>query len=228
MYSFEPVAYVQSPYREKFAIPRQPGLVPSAQGRVILAGAANCEAAVDGLQQFSHLWLQFVFHATAEQGWKPKVRPPRLGGNAKVGVFATRSTFRPNPIGLSAVKLDEICFDEGHWQLRISGFDLLDGTPVLDIKPYIAYSDAIGTSSDSFAQEAPATMPVEFSPLATAQLESQPAFTQLIREVLAQDPRPAYRRGKADNKVYAVHLQDSNVEWQVIGERVVVTAVSDC
>lgn len=228
MFTFEPIAFVRSPYREKFAIPRQPGLVPSARGRVVLRGAANCEAAVEGLQTFSHVWLQFVFHATAEQGWKPKVRPPRLGGNNKIGVFATRSTFRPNPIGLSAVKLDSICFEDGHWQLCISGFDLLDGTPVIDIKPYIAYSDAIQASSDGFAQSIPSTMPVEFSALAQQQLASDPELAQLIREVLAQDPRPAYRRSRPDSKTYAVHLQNSNVQWQVIGQRAVVTAVSDC
>ncbi|MGX5914394.1 tRNA (N6-threonylcarbamoyladenosine(37)-N6)-methyltransferase TrmO [Aliidiomarina sp. Khilg15.8] len=228
MFTFEPIAYVRSPYREKFAIPRQPGLVPSARGRVVLTGPSNCEAAIDGLQHYSHLWLQFVFHATAEQGWKPKVRPPRLGGNARVGVFATRSTFRPNPIGLSAVKLDSLCFEDGHWQLCISGFDLLDGTPVLDIKPYIGYSDALRDSTDSFAQQPPVTMPVEFSPRASHILQDQPELTQLIREVLAQDPRPAYKRGKPDDKIYAVHLQNSNVQWQVIGERAVVTTVSDC
>lgn len=228
MFTFEPIAYVRSPYREKFAIPRQPGLVPSARGRVVLTGTANCEAAVDGLQTYSHLWLQFVFHATAGRGWKPKVRPPRLGGNSKVGVFSTRSTFRPNPIGLSVVKLDHLCFEDGHWQLCISGFDLLDGTPVLDIKPYLAYSDAIQATNDGFAQDLPPTMPVEFSDLAQQQLAADPELAQLIREVLAQDPRPAYKRNKPDSKIYAVHLQNSNVQWQVIGQRAVVRAVSDC
>lgn len=228
MFTFESIAYVRSPYHEKFAIPRQPGLVPSAQGRVVLTGPSNCEAAIDGLQHYSHLWLQFVFHATAEQGWRPKVRPPRLGGNTRVGVFATRSTFRPNPIGLSAVRLDGLCFEDEHWQLCISGFDLLDGTPILDIKPYIAYSDALSDSSASFAQQAPPTMEVEFSAQASQALRGRSQFAQLIREVLAQDPRPAYKRGKPDAKIYAVHLHNSNVQWQVIGERAVVTAVSDC
>ncbi|RUO25367.1 tRNA (N6-threonylcarbamoyladenosine(37)-N6)-methyltransferase TrmO [Aliidiomarina minuta] len=233
MYQFNTVGYVQSPYREKFAIPRQPGLVSSAQGRLILTDDYNRQECIAGLEDFSHIWIQFVFHATAEQGWKPKVRPPRLGGNRKVGIFATRSTFRPNPIGLSVVKLEEILYEDKHWQLVISGLDLLDKTPVLDIKPYIAYSDALTEVSSGFAQEAPQQqMPVNFSPQALKQLDryhsQYPQLKLLIEQVLAQDPRPAYRQHKDDNKTYGMQLYQLNIRWQVMAQEAVVTAVSDC
>ena len=106
--SFDIIGTIKSPYKEKFAIPRQPGLVTAAKGQLCLTGTANNIELVRGLEQFSHIWLLFVFHGTQDQGWKPLVRPPRLGGNKKLGVLATRSTFRPNPIGMSAVKLDDI------------------------------------------------------------------------------------------------------------------------
>lgn len=233
MYQFNAVGYIQSPYREKFAIPRQPGLVSSAQGRLVLTGDCNRQECIAGLEAFSHIWLQFVFHATAEQGWKPKVRPPRLGGNQKTGIFATRSTFRPNPIGLSVVKLEDILYQDKHWQLVISGLDLLDQTPVLDIKPYIAYSDALPEASSGFAQQAPEQqMPVRFTSQALQQLklyESQyPELRVFIEQVLTQDPRPAYRQHKEDNNTYGMQLYQLNIRWQVKAEEAIVTAVSDC
>ena len=135
------IGKVSSPYKEKFAIPRQPGLVSAAKGSITLLGDANTPELVRGLEAFSHIWVIFIFHGTQEQGWKPLVRPPRLGGNAKLGALATRSTFRPNPLGMSVVKLDSIdvitnkdCPKKSkNVVLNISGLDLLDGTPVIDI-----------------------------------------------------------------------------------------------
>lgn len=233
MYQFNAVGYIQSPYREKFAIPRQPGLVSSAQGRLILTGEYNRQECIAGLEAFSHIWVQFVFHATAKQGWKPKVRPPRLGGNQKTGVFATRSTFRPNPIGLSVVKLEDILYQDKHWQLVISGMDLLDQTPVLDIKPYIAYSDALPDACSAFAQQAPEQkMPVHFSPQALQQIEQYrsqyPGLKLLIEQILSQDPRPAYKQRKEDHKTYGMQLYQLNICWQVKAQEAVVTSVSDC
>ena len=227
-HTITPIALMQSPYQEKFAIPRQPGLVPSARGAVRLVGAFNNAHCIAGIEAFSHLWLEFIFHQTLAQGWKPKVRPPRLGGNQKVGVFATRSTFRPNGLGLSVVKLEGVSCHQGQWQLDVSGFDLLDQTPIVDIKPYVAYSDALHHVNSGFAPEAPPLMDVKFSAQATAELAQQPQLSQLIREVLAQDPRPAYRKGIEDIHEYGMKLADHNVQWRVIEHQAVVTSVSDC
>jgi len=218
--TIDPIGYVESPYKEKFAIPRQPGLVDAAHGKVILVGQANNADTVKALQQFSHLWLLFVFHQTQQQGWKPLVRPPRLGGNKKVGVFSTRSTFRPNPIGMSVVKLENIDMVKQDVVIHISGIDLLDKTPIVDIKPYIPYSDSIPTAQAGFAQTEPeAKLTVHFSDGALAayqQVEQRlPQLLVLIEQVLAQDPRPAYKKNQADQKNYGMHLYDLNIEWQM-------------
>ena len=136
------VAICRTPYKQKFGIPRQPGLV-NAVGYIEFEPAFNHIDAVRGIEQYSHLWLLFCFHENLAQGWKTTVRPPRLGGNEKLGVFATRSTFRPNGIGQSVVKLHGVIQRKGKVCLVISGMDLLDGTPIVDIKPYIPFSDAI-------------------------------------------------------------------------------------
>ena len=218
--SLSPIAFIESPYREKFAIPRQPGLVPSAKGKVILQAPFNQSDMVKGLEQFSHIWLIFNFHATQAQGWKPLVRPPRLGGNKKIGVLATRSTFRPNPIGMSVVKLEGITCNKQEVSLTISALDLLHGTPILDIKPYIPYSDAITQVNGSYADNAPEiVMSVEFSQQAkqdlTAFNHEYPELEALITEVLAQDPRPAYKKQTLDEKIYGMQLYDINIQWQL-------------
>jgi tRNA-Thr(GGU) m(6)t(6)A37 methyltransferase TsaA len=214
------IGHVESPFKEKFAIPRQPGLVNGAQGKVILTGDANNADLVKELEQFSHIWLLFVFHGTQAQGWKPLVRPPRLGGNKKIGVLATRSTFRPNPIGMSVVKLISVKMNNQQVILNISGIDLLDQTPIVDIKPYVPYSDALPDAVAGFAQTQPDTyLSIVFNKqarLSLAQYEQEhPGLTQLIEQVLAQDPRPAYKRDKVDNKVYGMSLYDLNIEWQM-------------
>lgn len=228
MYNIEPVAVMQSPYQEKFAIPRQPGLVPAARGQVKLIGDFNNPHCIEGIEEFSHLWISFIFHHTAAQGWKPKVRPPRLGGNKKVGVFASRSTFRPNALGLSVVKLEGVRQHQNHWLLDISGFDLLDQTPIVDIKPYIGYSDAISNSQSGFAPTKPAQMAVTIATEVSSQLTHQPELTELICQILAQDPRPAYRRGKPDEHRYGMRLADHNVNWVVKDDLAIVTAVARC
>ncbi len=233
---FDYIAYIESPYKEKFAIPRQPGLVTAAKGKIVLTGATNNIELVRELEQFSHLWLLFVFHGTQEQGWKPLVRPPRLGGNKKVGVLATRSTFRPNPIGMSVVKLDKI--EQLHNAkrkqviLHISGLDLLDKTPLVDIKPYIPYSDAITDASAGFAQHQPATeCQVTFSEEAKQDLcKNEAHYSQLgsfIEQVLTQDPRPAYKKNSTDDKIYGMTLYDLNITWQMVNlNNIEVLAIS--
>ena len=214
------IGHIESPFKEKFAIPRQPGLVNAAKGKVILTGDTNNADLVKELAQFSHIWLLFIFHGTQTQGWKPLVRPPRLGGNKKMGVLATRSTFRPNPIGMSVVKLTSVEINNQQVILHISGIDLLDQTPIIDIKPYIPYSDALPDATAGFAQTQPdINLSVMFSQAAQLSLTKYEleykGLTQLIEQVLAQDPRPAYKRDKPDDKVYGMSLHDLNIEWQM-------------
>ena len=219
-FAFDAIGVIESPYQEKFAIPRQPNLVSAAKGKVILIGEANNHELVRDIEQFSHLWLLFVFHGTKDQGWKPLVRPPRLGGNVKTGVLATRSTFRPNPIGMSVVKLDQVVTEKRKTVVHISGLDLLNGTPIIDIKPYVPYSDAINDANAGFAQEQPdAGLSVVFSHQAQADLtqykQRDSELSLLIEQILKQDPRPAYKQGKADDKIYGMRLYDLNIQWQL-------------
>jgi tRNA-Thr(GGU) m(6)t(6)A37 methyltransferase TsaA len=218
--NFNVIGHVKSPYKEKFAIPRQPGLASAAKGQVILTGSANNSELVRGLEQFSHIWLLFVFHGTQEQGWKPLVRPPRLGGNKKMGVLATRSTFRPNPIGMSVVKLDNIECENNQVILNISALDLLDATPIVDIKPYIPYADIIDNANAGYADLSPQqTMIVSFTENAEKHLallkKDYFNLELLITQVLTQDPRPAYKQGKTDEKIYAMSLYDLNISWRM-------------
>jgi tRNA-Thr(GGU) m(6)t(6)A37 methyltransferase TsaA len=219
---FDIIGQVNSPYKEKFAIPRQPGLVDAAKATITLSGDANNAELVRELEQFSHIWVLFIFHGTQEQGWKPLVRPPRLGGNKKVGVLATRSTFRPNPIGMSVVKLDKIAVIDRQVILHISAVDLLDKTPIVDIKPYVPYSDSIAEASAGFAQSQPsANLQVTFNQRAQTALlqfsKNIPDLVLFIEQVLAQDPRPAYRQGKEDDKIYGMNLYNLNIQWQMDG-----------
>ena len=219
-FQFEQIGVIRSPYKEKFAVPRQPGLVKAGGGELHLLPPYNQADAVRGLEGFSHLWLLFVFHQTMEGGWRPTVRPPRLGGNARMGVFATRSTFRPNPIGMSLVKLRGVRCQQSQVILELGSLDLVDGTPVVDIKPYLPFAEALPEARAGYAQDAPvADMPVWFTDDVQRQLASlekrYPALEQFIREVLAQDPRPAYRREEEAGKSYAVWLLDFNVRWRV-------------
>lgn len=218
MYSIEPIGFIESPYKEKFAVPRQPRLVPTSTSRVRLVDAANCLESVRNIEQFSHVWLLFLFDKNLEAGWKPTVRPPRLGGNERIGVFASRATFRPNGIGMSAVELKGVSQDKGQTWLDLGSVDLVDGTPIIDIKPYIPYSDSIPDALGGFATEEPEVLEVNFSQQAQAKLAQHPQarhIIQVIKEVLGQDPRPAYKKGKPDNKEYAVNLFDLNVKFVV-------------
>lgn len=226
MFTFAPIGVIHSCFKEKFGIPRQPGLVPAARAVLELLPPYNRAEAVRGLEGFSHIWVSFVFHACLDEAWKPTVRPPRLGGNRRLGVFATRSTHRPNPIGLSAVELERIEASPGQVLLHLKGADLLDGTPVLDIKPYLPYSDVIPGATGGFAAEAPtALFEVSFSQPALDRCAAEPELELLIRQILSRDPRPAYY-GKNDGKrVFGMKLLDYDVKWEVNGDAVVVTAI---
>ena len=220
-FQFAQIGVIRSPYKEKFAVPRQPGLVKNGGGELYLLPPYNQADAVRGLENFSHLWILFVFHQTMEGGWRPTVRPPRLGGNARMGVFATRSTFRPNPIGMSLVELKGIRCQKEHVVLELGSLDLVDGTPVVDIKPYLPFAEALPEASASYAQQAPqAEVAVSFTPETEARLleleKRYPRLKVFISEVLAQVPRPAYRKEEDPGKTYAVWLLDFNVRWRVI------------
>ena len=220
VFQFEQIGVIRSPYKEKFAVPRQPGLVKSCGGELHLIAPYNQAEAVRGLEAFSHLWVLFIFHQTMEGGWRPTVRPPRLGGNARMGVFATRSTFRPNPVGMSLVELKDIRCHKDRVILELGSLDLVDGTPVVDIKPYLPFAEALPDARASYAQQAPqAEMPVYFTAeisLQLPQLEKRyPRLADFIVEVLAQDPRPAYRKDEEAGKTYAVWLLDFNGRWRV-------------
>lgn len=228
-YEFNPIATIRSPYREKFSTPRQPGLTKAARAQVVLSPEVSSPEAVRELETFSHIWLIFLFDRNYGQGWTPTVRPPRLGGNKRVGVFASRSPFRPNPIGLSPVKLLSIDSSGGQVVLEVQGADLINGTPILDIKPYIAYSDAIAEAKSGFAQRAPDLLAVEFSPTAQQQLanyvETTPELEALLSETLALDPRPAYKRETEDGREYGVLLDRYNVRWRVENGRMIVQSI---
>lgn len=214
----EPVAKTRSPYGEKFGIPRQAGLASAAHGEIVMRPPYDDPSMLDGLEGFSHLWLTFGFHACVDQGWRPRVRPPRLGGNREVGVWASRSPFRPNFLGLSAVRLLEVV-TAPEVILRIAGLDLLDGTPVYDIKPYIPYADAIVDADGGYAaSRPPADRQVRFSARAEAGLggvDDGQRVRRLIAEVLALDPRPAYRQGAEPGRVYGMNIAGCNVRWRI-------------
>lgn len=223
-YTFAPVGIIHSPYKEKFAVPRQPGLVTAAKASLELLGECNREEILRGLDGFSHIWVTFVFHQAIRDGWKPTVRPPRLGGNQRVGVFASRSPFRPNPIGLSVIKLEGIELRQKRWHLLLSGIDLVDGTPVLDIKPYVPYADAISNARSGFAPEPPATaLAVYFNTEAqTALIQLQTDYADLetlIKQIIAQQPQPAYQTDiptTADqSRRYGMNVYDLNICWTV-------------
>ncbi len=192
--AMEPVAHIRTEFPGKFGVPRQAGLVPELRGRVVFTPPFRRPEALRGVEGFSHLWLIWEFSESKEAGWSPTVRPPRLGGNQRVGVFATRSPFRPNPIGLSCVKLEQVELSTPDGPvLFVSGADLVDGTPILDIKPYLPYADCHPEAVGGFAGQAPEScLRVDFPP---ALLERVPQGQRsALLAVLAQDPRPPYQR----------------------------------
>lgn len=224
------IGTIRSPYREKFAIPRQPNLVEAAHGELHLIAPYNTPEMVRGLEQFSHLWLLFVFHQTLTKGWHPTVRPPRLGGNKRIGVLATRSTFRPNPIGLSAVELKSIQINAQQIVLHLGSIDLIDGTPILDIKPYLPYADAHPHAHAGYAQNQPDThLAVGFSMQAEQQIQSlqlqYPTLKNLIEQVLAQDPRPAYKTQTLIPQDYGIRLYDINIRWRIENQQITVLSL---
>ena len=217
------LARVQSDFSAKFGIPRQSGLAEELKAMVILEPEFRNPDVFRGLEQYSHIWLLWQFSETAKEGWSPTVRPPRLGGNKRVGVFATRSPFRPNPIGLSSVRLDGI---RNHPRfgpvLLISGADLMDGTPVLDIKPYIPYADSHPDAKGGFAQaHKDDKLLVEFPEQLLCRVP--PEKREALIKVLALDPRPSYQRDAG--RIYGFEFAGMEIRFRVEEKTVMVCEV---
>lgn len=223
------IGRLHTPFAEKFATPRQPGLAPAVKAQIELLPPYNDREAIRELDSFSHLWVIFHFHRQQDEGWSPTVRPPRLGGNTRVGVFATRSPFRPNPIGLSVVHYHGHQFEDGRLLLNISGPDMVDQTPVLDIKPYVPYSDALPDAIAGFATDKPSSrLELQFSQAAEIQLSSTELPTAELRRaltaILSLDPRPAYQRNETGRE-YGARLYGCNVRWRVDDTVLTVLAI---
>ncbi|NWK55380.1 tRNA (N6-threonylcarbamoyladenosine(37)-N6)-methyltransferase TrmO [Verrucomicrobiaceae bacterium N1E253] len=208
----EAIAHVRTCYGEKFGVPRQSGIVDEAWGELIFTPEFRDPDALRGLEDFSHLWLVFLFHQAIRTDWKPTVRPPRLGGNKRVGVFASRSPFRPNPIGLSVVRLESI--DTTHPEgpmIKLRGVDLVDGTPIIDIKPYIPYADALPEAAAGFAPHAPEKLSVHWINNADQGLSD--TSRAVIEATIAIDPRPAYQDDAS--RTYGCLIDGYNIQWKV-------------
>jgi tRNA (adenine37-N6)-methyltransferase len=217
----EIIAHIRNGYREKFGVPRQSGLVP-AVSRVVMEPEYSVREAFRGIEDFSHLWLLWEFDHAAREQWRPTVRPPRLGGNTRMGVFATRSPYRPNKIGLTVVKLLKVAEEDGRVVLHVTGADMMDGTPVIDIKPYVPYADSVPDARGSFAEEKKAhalqvILPEELR--VRIPQEDLPA----VLEILAQDPRPAYQH--QPERVYGVPYGENDIRFMVDKDTLTVTDV---
>lgn len=215
-YTIQAIGRIHSCYKEKFGIPRQPGLVKSATGTIELFEPCDREEMFRELDAFSHIWLQFLFHEAIADGWRPTVRPPWLGGQKRVGLFASRTPHRPNFLGLSVVRYHGLRKEKTKLFLDISALDLLDGTPIIDIKPYVPYSDAVAEATSGFVQFAEEKITVSFSPEAEASClhykeQRGRDLKTLINEVLEQDPRPASQRGR--QREYGILLWEMNIRW---------------
>ena len=221
--TFHIIARMHSDFDQKFGIPRQSGLVEELESTIVFEPEFRNPDALRGLEGFSHLWIVWEFSKARREGWSPTVRPPRLGGNQRLGVFATRSPFRPNPIGLSCVKLVGVEQTEEYgWVIRVAGADLLNGTPIYDIKPYLPYADCKPEAIGGFAsapKEATLTVhiPGEF-------VEKIPAEKlEAVRGVLAQDPRPSYQDDP--ERVYGMGFGGMEIKFKVDGDNLTVCGV---
>lgn len=233
--TFERIATIRSCYTQRFGIPRQAGLVPSAQAVIVFENNENNMLSVRGLEEFSHIWVVFVFHKQHYDKPKPLVQPPRLGGKKNIGVYATRSPNRPNPIGLSCVALDNIVHTDKELQLHISGGDFLDQTPVLDIKPYVAFADAIENATSAWAAPLTTHLPLQWQATAETVLQALctedshnfDATRKVIEETIALDPRPAYERNKdgKENQQWHMKIYAYDISFGVSGGVAIIYSV---
>lgn len=217
------IARIRSDFHTKFGIPRQSGLVESLQAEVIFEPAYRSAEAVRGLEDFSHIWLLWQFSQAVRDSWSPTVRPPRLGGNRRLGVFASRSPFRPNPIGLSCVRLEGVELGGGQGPiLHVRGADLLDGTPIYDIKPYIPYADAHPEAAGGFTDTAVRRRLTVDCPGHLLRLAPE-AKRQALLGILAEDPRPSYQDDP--QRVYGLAFAGTDVRFTVSGDTLTVVEI---
>lgn len=212
-FTIEPIAHIKSPFTEKFGVPRQSGITESIHSQIIFEPKYRDVSALRGLDGFSHIWLIWQFTESARNDWSPTVRPPKLGGNKRMGVFATRSPFRPNRLGLSCVRIENISLhSENGPIISVSGADLIDGTPIFDIKPYIVYSDSRPDALSGFALNPECQkLLVEFDESVYAVLPA--GLLPGIREALAQDPRPAYQED--ESRIYKMAYSGFDIAFRI-------------
>lgn len=220
-----PIAHIESDFNTKFGIPRQSGLVKELCSRIVFEPEFRNPDALRGITEFSHLWLIWQFSENVRESWSPTVRPPRLGGNTRVGVFATRSSFRPNALALSCVELDRVDHDpELGPVILVRGADLMDGTPIFDIKPYLPFADSHPEAVGGFADRAFSYgLKVEFPPELLQRVPDEKQ--QPLTEVLAQDPRPRYQNDP--QRVYGFPFAGLEIKFRVDGDRLIVCGVED-
>lgn len=221
-----PIGTIHSCFKEKFGIPRQSLLAKHSFATIDFVSPHDRQEAWKGIEEFSHIWIFFLFHQSHQDKNSLSVRPPRLGGEKKLGVFATRSPYRPNQVGQSVVKLESLDIIKGKVQLHLSGHDLLDGTPVLDVKPYIPQYDSIAHASSGWVEKNHFnSLSVSFDPLAIEQLAGKKEFKTLIEEVISLDPRPAQQRKKAEKKEYRMRLDQFDIVWTTNGDQATVQEI---
>ncbi len=218
-----PIAYFHSPFASKFGVPKQSGLAPDLEGTIVFEPAWRNADALRGLEEFDYLWLIWSFSANRHAAASPVVRPPVLGGNVRMGVFATRSPFRPNPLGLSSVRLDHVEWSTPRGPIvHVKGADLVDGTPIYDIKPYVAYADCHAGVRSGFVDSHPMRRLTVVIP-GDVERVMGPERVATLRQVLALDPRPHYHHDA--NKVYGMPYEGFDVRFRVDGEVLTVTEV---
>ena len=224
MFNFDPIGHIRSDFTEKFGIPRQPGITPSLDGAIVLERTRFNEEALRDLEGYSHIWIIFVFHDLKKSPDKARIRPPRLGGNKYVGVFSSRSPYRPNPIGLSLVKLDEIVIGKEHIEVRIFDHDLLNDTPVIDIKPFISNDVPISEPLFGWQQKEWNSLEVSFSERALAVVQNNTKLHNKIFDILKNDPRPAYKKNKASSHGFT--FGEYNITFSVKDNHCLVEDIS--
>ena len=222
--TINPIAHIENDFTEKFGIPRQSGLAEDVVSRIIFEPEYRVREAFRGLEGYSHLWLLWHFSEAVREKWSPTVRPPRLGGNTRMGVFATRSPFRPNSIGMSSVRLVKIDFDSPDAPvLYVSGADILNGTPIIDINPYLAYTDSHPDASDGFALSSKeAVLNVNF-PEYLIKLIPEEKHSAVI-SVLSQDPRPQYCSDP--ERIFTMRFGNFDISFTVNGYELNVTKIN--
>lgn len=222
--NIEPIAYIENDYDTKFAVPRQSCLVNGLKSKIIFKKEYASPVAFKGIESFSHLWLIWEFDKNTHSSNSLSVRPPRLGGNKRIGVFATRSPYRPNPIGISSVKLESVCQDEnGLIYLVVSGADLVNGTPIFDIKPYLSYSDSHPEAKNGFGDEVKDyKIKVEISEDLISKIDADKQ--DALINILADDPRPSYQE---DSRVYGFSFAKKEIKFCVIDNVLKVLEISD-